>query len=77
MTEVNYFDWTSLVLVIAGAINWGLEGLGQFAEMNLNLVNLALTQTAGLPELEAATYLLVGVSGLYQVYFGYELYGRQ
>jgi uncharacterized membrane protein YuzA (DUF378 family) len=77
MTEVNYLDWLSLALVIIGAVNWGLEGLGTFAEMNLNVVNLLFTQTLGVPELEAAIYLIVGLSGLYQVYFGYELYDNQ
>lgn len=77
MTEVNYLDWISLVLVIAGAVNWGLEGLGTFAEMNLNIVNLVFTQTLGVPGAEALLYLLVGLSGLYQVYFGYQLYESQ
>ncbi|MFT4892644.1 MAG: uncharacterized membrane protein YuzA (DUF378 family) [Candidatus Nanohaloarchaea archaeon] len=77
MSEVNYLDWLSLALVITGAVNWGLEGLGTFADMNLNLVNLLLTQGLGVPELEAAVYLIIGLSGLYQIYFGYELYDSQ
>lgn len=77
MAEVNYLDWTSLVLVIVGALNWGLEGLGTFAGQNLNLVNLVFS---GLPSggtIEAAVYLLVGLAGLYQVYFGWQLYEEQ
>lgn len=77
MDEVNYLDWGSLVLVVVGAINWGLEGLGYFVGENLNVVNLLLEQTAGLPEAENAVYLLVGLAGLYQVYFGYQLYEEQ
>lgn len=73
MNNVNYLDWTSLVLVILGAVNWGLVGLGEFAAENLNLVNLLLGGVAG-GQLEAALYLLVGIAGLYQIYFGYELY---
>ncbi len=77
MSEVNYLDWASLVIIIAGAINWGLEGLGHFTGENLNLFNLLFDQALGVPEAEAALYLLVGLAGLYQVYFGYELYARQ
>ncbi len=74
MAEVNYLDWASLVLVIVGALNWGLVGLGEFAEQNLNIVNLIL---GGIPEAEALVYVLVGLAGLYQVYFGYQLYEEQ
>jgi uncharacterized membrane protein YuzA (DUF378 family) len=77
MNEVKYLDWLTLGLVVLGAVNWGLEGLGTFAETNLNIVNLLLTQTVGLPEIEAAVYLIIGLSGLYQIYFGYELYDSQ
>lgn len=75
MADVNYLDWASLVLVIVGALNWGLVGLGQFTGQNLNLVNMLLNPVS--PQLEALVYLLVGLSGLYQIYFGYELYEEQ
>lgn len=77
MNEVNYLDWGTLVLLIVGAVNWGLEGLGYFVGENLNVVDLLLNQTAGVPQAEAAVYLLVGLAGLYQVYFGYQLYEEQ
>jgi uncharacterized protein len=44
------------VLVIVGALNWGLIGLFQ-----LNLVNVALGGMAGL---ENIVYILVGLSGI-------------
>jgi hypothetical protein len=78
MADVNYLDWASLVLVIVGALNWGLVGLGMItgAGMNdYNLVYLLLNPVS--PQLEALVYLLVGLSGLYQIYFGYELYDQQ
>jgi len=74
MNEVKYLDWTTLVLVVLGAVNWGLEGLGTFAQKNLNIVEILFTQKLGLPEAEAVVYLIIGLSGLYQIYFGYELY---
>lgn len=73
MADVNELDLTSLVLVIVGALNWGLEGLGSFADTNLNIVNLLLGGVAG-GQVEALVYVLVGLAGLYQVYFGYQLY---
>lgn len=44
------------ILVIVGAINWGLVGL-----LNLNLVNAVLGSIAGL---EKIVYILVGLSGV-------------
>ena len=74
MRELDYIDWSSLILVIIGAVNWGLVGIGQLAGAGsdtYNLVNLAL---GSYPEAEAVIYLLVGLGGLYQVYFGMNLY---
>lgn len=76
MDKVNYLDWASLVLVIVGAVNWGLVGLGTISGAGhhaYNVVNLLLGGVAG-GTVEALVYLLVGLSGLYQVYFGYQLY---
>jgi len=44
------------ILVIVGAINWGLVGL-----INLNLVSTVLGSMAGL---EKIVYILVGLSGV-------------
>ena len=72
MEDVTYLDWASLILVIVGALNWGLTGLGQVLERNLNLVDQLLGGLMG-GQIEAGVYILVGIAGLYQVYFGYQM----
>jgi uncharacterized membrane protein YuzA (DUF378 family) len=72
--RVNAVDWLSLVLVVVGALNWGLIGIGYFLEANWNLVNLVF---GSVPVLENVIYLLVGLAGLYELYFGYQLYGAR
>ncbi|MBI2032862.1 MAG: DUF378 domain-containing protein [Candidatus Levybacteria bacterium] len=47
------------ILVIAGAVNWGLIGL-----LNYNLVN---TLVGGWPMVEQVVYILVGLSAVYDV----------
>ena len=56
----NTLDWIALILVIVGAINWGL------AVFNLNLVNLIFGSLAWL---EKTVYGLVGLAGLYTIYY--------
>jgi len=74
--NINFIDWLTLALVIIGAINWGLVGLGFFFDGNWNLVSLLFGGIAdGL--IEATVYLLVGLSGIYQIYFSGKLYDRQ
>ncbi len=51
----------SFVLVIIGALNWGLVGIGGFAGANWNLVNLIL---GGMPTLEWIVYILVGLAAI-------------
>lgn len=48
-------------LVVIGALNWGLIGIGYFLNSNLNLVNLIFGRVA---ILEAAVYIVVGVAGV-------------
>ncbi|MBI2620911.1 DUF378 domain-containing protein [candidate division WWE3 bacterium] len=49
----------SFVLVVAGALNWGLVGL-----LDLNLVASLL---GGVPVAEKAIYVLVGLAAVYEV----------
>jgi len=75
MEDMNQIELASYVLIVIGALNWGLEGLGSFADMNLNVVDL-LAGTVGVDVLASGIYVLVGLAGLYQVYFGYQTYNE-
>lgn len=69
--RVSVLDWLSMALVIVGAINWGLVGIGNFVDANWNLVNVLL---GSFPAVESLVYVLVGLAGLYELYFAYQLY---
>lgn len=53
-------DWVVNILVTVGALNWGLVGA-----FNLDLVKMLLGTSPALVQL---TYVIVGLSGLYQLY---------
>jgi uncharacterized membrane protein YuzA (DUF378 family) len=57
--------WIVTVLVLIGAINWGLVGLGGFLDMNLNVVQLLVGTW---PIVEWIVYILVGIAGLIMAY---------
>ena len=57
MLSLNKVAW---ILVIVGALNWGLVGLGDFAGADWNIVNMLLSS---MPQLESVVYVLVGASG--------------
>jgi uncharacterized membrane protein YuzA (DUF378 family) len=65
MAKKSVLDWIVVALVIIGAVNWGLVGLGGFLGMNLNVVNLVLGSIAWL---ENIVYVIVGLAGLYKLY---------
>jgi uncharacterized membrane protein YuzA (DUF378 family) len=67
-------DWATLTLVVIGAVNWGLVGLGSLVDANWNVVNLLL---GSIPTAEALVYVLVGLAGLYELYFAYQLYSAR
>lgn len=64
MNDLNALDWITLILVIIGALNWGLVGLFKF-----NLVE-AIFGEGGLAR---AIYTIVGLSGLYVIYLSTQL----
>ncbi len=49
------------ILVVVGALNWGLIGLGGFMMADWNVVNMIL---GSWPQLEWLVYILVGISGV-------------
>ena len=52
------------ILLIVGALNWGLIGLGFFIDQDLNVVGMIL---GSMPQLEAIVYVLVGLSGVWML----------
>lgn len=74
--RVSTLDWLSLVLVIVGAINWGLVGIGMWAGAGMSW-NLVAILFGSIPILEAFVYVVVGLAGLYELYFAYQLYGAR
>jgi len=64
--NAQYMRWLELVgtlLVVVGALNWGLWGL-----LNLNVVNMVV---GAWPLVERVVYILVGVGGLWLLYDWY------
>ena len=71
---LSRLEWIALALVVLGALNWGLVGLGGFIGAELNLVTLLFGSIAAA---ESLVYVIVGLSGLYLAYLGYQLYGAR
>jgi uncharacterized membrane protein YuzA (DUF378 family) len=59
-SSLSALDWTAMVLMVIGAINWGLVGA-----LNVNLVSALFGEQTALTRV---VYALVGLAGLYGVY---------
>jgi uncharacterized membrane protein YuzA (DUF378 family) len=57
--RMSTVDWIAWVLVVLGAVNWGLVGAA-----NLNLVETVV----GSGSLAQVVYILVGLGGLYMLW---------
>lgn len=60
MSKLTVVDWVAFVLVIVGALNWGLVGLFEF-----NLVTEIFGEGSGLSRV---IFTLVGITGIYLVF---------
>lgn len=56
-TKLNDFEWGMWILVVIGAINWGLYGAFKF-----DLVAIVLGTS---PVLAQVMYILIGFAGVY------------
>ncbi len=52
-------------LIIVGAVNWGLVGIGGFLHQDLNVVHMLLGSWA---MVEWAVYVLVGLAGVMMLF---------
>ncbi|AKM82574.1 TPA: DUF378 domain-containing protein [Candidatus Berkelbacteria bacterium] len=60
MNKLNAVDWIALILVIIGAINWGLVGFFQY--------DLVKAIFGDMTTMSRIVYDLVGLAGLYLIY---------
>lgn len=60
MKNLTTLDWVTLVLVVVGAINWGLIGFFNF--------DLVATIFGNMTLITRVIYGLVGLSGLYLLF---------
>lgn len=66
---MKYIPTAAMVLVILGALNWGLVGLGAFmGGENLNVVELLFSSW---PDLANLVYVLFGIAGVWALYDWY------
>ncbi len=59
--KTSLIDWIALLLVVVGALNWGLVGLADF--------NLVTTLFGDGSLLTRVVYSLVGLSGIWVIYY--------
>lgn len=64
MEALRFIDWLALVLVIIGALNWGLVGL-----FKLDLVKSIFGENA----FSRIVYALVGAAGVYLIFLSMQL----
>lgn len=69
---MKVIDIVARVLVIVGALNWGLVAVGRF-DLVAALFGLSFGQVSALT---AVVYGLVGAAGLYQAFFWTRVRGR-
>ncbi|EFW90613.1 hypothetical protein ZOD2009_18005 [Haladaptatus paucihalophilus DX253] len=74
--RTNGLDWFSMLLIIIGALNWGILGITDLTGGRVNVVR----QVAGLlflPNVAQVVtdliYVLVGLAGLYFIYTSYKI----
>ncbi|HYG83974.1 MAG TPA: DUF378 domain-containing protein [Verrucomicrobiae bacterium] len=65
MQELTVLDWISLILVIIGALNWGLVGV-----FKLDLVKAIFGEDSVIARI---IFALVGIAGIYLIFLSMQL----
>ena len=61
MKKVNCLDWLALLLVIIGAINWGIMGILQ-KDLIIGIIGLGWS-------ISRIIYIVFGVAGIWTLFF--------
>jgi uncharacterized membrane protein YuzA (DUF378 family) len=56
---------TTFILVLIGALNWGLVGIGGFLNKDLNVVHMLL---GAWPMVEWIVYIIVGIAAVMKIF---------
>ena len=64
MEEKGAFGWIASILLVIGALNWGLVGLKSFSAISYDWDVVALV-FGSVPWLAAVVYLLVALPGIW------------
>ena len=70
---MSVLNAVTFVLVVVGALNWGLVGLAEF-DLVATLFGLSFGQVSAITRV---IYLLVGLSALYQLFTYKSVVGRR
>ena len=66
---MKYIPTFAMVIIILGALNWGLVGLGAYAGgQNWNVIELLFKSW---PEVINLVYLVIGIAGVWALYDWY------
>jgi hypothetical protein len=68
MMKLNIWDWIAFILVIIGALNWGLVGFFNW--------DLVMAIFGAMPMVARVIYALVGLAGVYML-FAMPMYARK
>lgn len=74
--KTNGIDWLAILLVVIGAITWGILGVTGLMGDPVNVVELFLApifRPGPAQTVEYLVYLLVGISGVYLLYTAYKM----
>ena len=72
---MKYIPTIAMVLIILGAINWGLVGIGAYmGGQNWNLVEILFKEW---PEVINLVYVIIGVAGVWALYDWYTHSGKK
>ena len=71
--KVNRLDWAAMAVVTVGALIQGLIGVSGFLNNDPGAWKIVNILFGSVPEAEYAIYSLIGLAGLYLVYFGYKV----
>ncbi|PIP21612.1 MAG: DUF378 domain-containing protein [Candidatus Nealsonbacteria bacterium CG23_combo_of_CG06-09_8_20_14_all_40_13] len=65
MNKLSTFDWVALIIIIVGAINWGLVGLFKIDIIKVIFGDMTI--------FARMLYIIVGLAGLYLLILSFKL----
>lgn len=71
MVKMRWYDWLAYIILVIGAINWGIYGVSHHINKPFDLITYLGELTSH--HLGHLIFVIIGLAGIYAIFTGFKI----